>query len=120
MPKFEVNKQEYDVRLDFKAIKVLNKEYATPLEFVGEVVSGSVDAFVNCLYAGLQHTGKGFGKKLIESEVEKQIEGEQLDLSDIIRIGNEALDESFFYKKTVNNLMKKDPQMKELLKELAK
>lgn len=120
MSKFEISGKEYEIKLDFKAVQELNKQYSSPLEFVGEIVSGSLSAFINCVYAGLQHTGKGFGRTMIEKEIEEQIEGEKLDLSDIMRIGYEVVENCFFYKKTVNNLLDKDPNMKSMLKDLMK
>lgn len=120
MSKFDIKGTEYEVKLTFKGIQELNKLYDSPLEFVGLVVSGSLRSFVDCLYAGLLHTEKGLKRSAIEKEVEEKIENGKLDLSDVMRIGYEVVNESFFYKKTVQNLLSKDPAVKAILEDLMK
>lgn len=116
MPKFKVNGKEHELKLTYKGIEVINALYQAPIEFVGLIIGGHINAFVDCLYASLQE--QGIGKELIRQEVIKQIEEGELDLSDIMRIGYEVVSKSFFFQKTVNSLIGKDPQMKAMLEEV--
>lgn len=119
MAKFEINGKDHDLRIDFKAIQEIQKKYS-PLEFVGEVLSGNINAFVDCLYFGTRHEKNSVGRKMIEEDVESKIEAEKLDMSEIMKLGHEVVSESFFFKKTVNNMLSQDPTMKATLEAIIK
>ena len=57
----------------------------------------------------------------IEAEIEKAFEAEKLDLDGIIKLSNEVVTKSFFYKKTVDKFMKLsgDPKATEALAKLT-
>lgn len=118
MARFEIDGTEYEVKITVPSIKEVNKLYDSPLEFVGEVLSGSYEAFINVLYIGLMHTDKGFNRARVETEVEKKLNNQQLDLQTMMSLGYEVINESFFFKKTVNKLMSGDPQARKQFENL--
>jgi hypothetical protein len=120
MAKFEMNGKEYEVKLDFKAVSDINKKYDSALSFVGEVMQGNFDAFIDVIYFGLYHTGEGFTRKQIEKEIQQKFENEELDLDYILVTGNEVVTDNFFFRKTVNKMMKSDPTMKEQMETIYK
>lgn len=120
MATFEIDGKEHDLRIDFKAVQSINKQYDSPMEFVGMTIAGNLDAIIDAVHAGLQHEKKGFNRTRVETEVQKKIEGEQMDLQQFMKLGYEVVSESFFYKKTVNKLLNSDPEMKKQYEALMK
>ncbi|MBC1286888.1 hypothetical protein HB818_14075 [Listeria booriae] len=108
MAQFEINGKEYDLKLTFDSIDYLNNDEGGALGLVGQVFTGDLKTYVKIVYAGLKHTGENFTYDDIRKEVEAQIEAEKLDLDKIMKDGNEIVANSFFYKKTVNKLLKNE------------
>ncbi len=107
MKRFTVQGNEYDLKLTFASTKYLNSLHdGGALQLVAKVMTGDVVTFANVIHAALFHAGKNFALKTIEKEIEMLIDGEELELTEIIKTGKELLEESFFYKKAVNNMMK--------------
>ena len=113
MAVFEIEGKEYDVKLNLEAINKINKKHNSALEFVGEVMQGNIDVFIDVLHFGLLHTGEGFTRKQVEKEFNEKFENEEIDLDYILVTGNEVVTDNFFFRKTVNKMMKSDPSMKE-------
>lgn len=114
MENFTVQGKDYELKLTFASTKHLNKLHdGGALQLVAKVMMGDVETFVNVIYAALFHTGENFPLKTIDKEIETLFEKEQLDLSAIIKTGKALLEESFFYKKTVANLLKDEKTKKQ-------
>lgn len=106
------NENEYELKLDYKAIKYLTKEIeGGTLGAVGLAMQGDLDAFPKIVHAGLLHTGENFKFKDIEADVINKIDANELSFDDILKTGNEVVANSFFLKPTVEKLMK-DPEAK--------
>lgn len=116
MVSFEINGKEYELKLNFKAVRHLNSLYqGGAYELIGKAMLGDLDTFINIVHAGLLHTGENFKLKDVENAIEKLFEEEKLDQDEITRISNEVVTNSFFYKPTVEKLTKKNPQAKQAL-----
>lgn len=120
MAKYELNGTEFDLKLDFQAVSEINKKYDSALAFVGDVMQGDFDAFIDVIYYGLFSTGKGFSYKQVKKDVQEKFEAEQLDLDYILKTGNEVVADNFFFRKTVNKMMNQDPEMKKQYEALMK
>lgn len=119
MATFEIDGKEYELKLTYKAIKYLNNSFeGGSYELIGKAISGDFDAFPKIVHAALIHTGENFSFKSIEEEIEKLIDGEKLSMDDVAKICDEVVTQSFFYKKTVDKLMKSNPEMKKALDQL--
>lgn len=119
MARFEIQGKEYELKLDFKALTEVDKLYNSPLEFVGKVLGGSLDAFVDVVYFGLMHSDKGFARKTVLKEIEQAINDKKMNFTDVLKIGKEVVTESFFFKETVQKMMKNNPQAMEQLSMLT-
>ncbi len=121
MATFIIDEKEYDLKIDFKAVKYLNGLYkGGSYELIGKAMMGDVETFPNIIYAALRHTGKNFSLKKVEDAIDVAIESEQLDFDGILRLSNEVITQSFFYKATVAKLMKDNPEGQKALENLTK
>lgn len=119
MATFEINEKEYELKLTYKAIKRLNAAFeGGSYELIGKAIQGDFDAFPHIVHAGLLHTGENFSLKTIEAEVEKRVDNELISMEDIARISDAVVTQSFFYKATVDKLMKNNPEMQKALEQL--
>lgn len=119
MANFEINGKEYELKITFKAVKILNGQFdGGSYELIGKALGGDLDAFPKIVHAALLHTGENFSKKAVEEAIEEAVDSEQLSLEDVTKICNEVVTDSFFYKATVEKLMRKNPEMKEALDQL--
>ncbi|MBU5341305.1 tail assembly chaperone [Caldifermentibacillus hisashii] len=120
METFEINGKEYELKLTFKAVRHLNGLYeGGAYALIGKAIMGDLDAFVNIVHAALLHTGENFKLKDIETAIEQLYEAEKLDQDSVTKICNEVVVNSFFYKKTVDKLLKDNPQAKKALETLT-
>ena len=116
---FEINGKEYELKLTYKSIKYLNGLFeGGSYELIGRAIQGDLEAFPKIVHAALFHTEENFSLASIEDEIEKLINNEKLSLEDVTRICDEVVTQSFFYKKTVDKLMKNNPEMKKALEQL--
>ena len=119
MATFTVGEKEYDLKLTYKSIKRLNGAFeGGSYELIGKAIQGDFDAFPVIVHAALMHTGENFGIKTIESEIEKQVDSEQIAMEDVAKISDAVVTQSFFYKATVDKLMAGNPEMKKALDQL--
>lgn len=114
---FEIQGKEYQLKLDLKAIKYLNSAFeGGAYELIGKCISGDLPTFELVVRAGLFHTKQGFTPDDVEEAIYEYIEAEKLDMDGMVRIMNAVVMESFFYKKTVNKILKQDPKAKATIK----
>ncbi len=106
---FVIDDKEYELKLTFEGIDYLNSVYdGGALALVGKAMTGDLATYLHMVYAGLLHTGESFTFKKVKSTIESQLEAEELDLDKVLRDGNALVANSFFYKKTVNKLLKNE------------
>ncbi|MED3649950.1 tail assembly chaperone [Heyndrickxia sporothermodurans] len=121
MARFEINGKDYELKLTYASVKHLDGLFeGGSLGVVGKAMSGDLNAFPHIVHAALFHTGENIALKDVEAAIEKLFEAEQLDLDVVLKLSNEVITESFFYKKTVTKLMAKNPEAMKELKELVK
>lgn len=119
MATFEIDGKEYELKLTYKAIKHLNNSFeGGSYELIGKAIQGDFDAFPKIIHAALFHTEENFSFKSVEEEIEKMINGEEITMEDVAKICDEVVTQSFFYKGTVETLMKNNPKMKKALDQL--
>jgi len=119
MATFEIGGKEYELKLTFESVKRLNKAFdGGSLEVIGLALAGDFDAFPTIVHAALLHTGENFTKKDVNNAIEDAFNNEAITLDDIQKITNEVITESFFYKPTVQKLVKKNPEIQSALDQL--
>lgn len=119
MARFEIDEKEYELKLTFASVKHLGNLYeGGALALIGRAVSGDLDTFAYIVHAALFHTGENISLKKVNEAIEKLFDAEQLDMDAVLKISNEVVIESFFFKKTVAKMMKQDPKAFAMLKEL--
>ena len=113
MATFEVNGKEHELKITYEAVKRLNKAFeGGTFEVIGKALSGDFEAFPIIVHAALLHTGENISLKDVETAIEQAIENESISQEDILRISNEVATESFFFKPTVEKMMKQNPEMR--------
>lgn len=116
---FEIQGKEYELKLNLQSIKYLNSAFANgAYDLIGKCLMGDFETFELVVKAGLFHTKKGFTPEDIEEAIGEYIEAEKLDMDKMVKIMNAVVVNSFFYKKTVNKILKVDPQAKEMMDRL--
>lgn len=119
MATFTINEKEFELKLTYASVKKLNGLYeGGSFELIGKAMMGDVDTFPHIVQAGLLHTGENYTLDAIETALGDAIEAEKMDMNDILKMSNEVITQSFFYKATVTKLMSKDKAAKKQLEEL--
>lgn len=119
MVTFEIDGKEYELKLTYKSIKYLNSKFeGGSYELIGRAIQGDIDSFPLIVHAALFHTGENISYKKVEEAIENLIDNEKLSLEDITKICDEIVTQSFFYKKTVDKLLKQNPEMKAAIEQL--
>lgn len=121
MARFEIEGNEYELKLTYASAAYLDSLYeGGSLAVVGKALTGSLDTFSHIVHAALFHTEQNFSKAKVDKALEQAFEAEKLDLDSVLKISNEIVAKSFFYKKTVERLLSKDPKAKKAFEELLK
>lgn len=119
MATFNIKDKEYDLKITYKSIKRLNNAFeGGSYEVIGKAIQGDFDAFPTIVHAALMHTEENLPLKAVEKQIEALVNDEKLSLADIAQICDEVVTQSFFYKETVNTMMKNNPDMKKALDQL--
>lgn len=119
MATFEINGKEYDLKITFAAVKRLNSAFeGGSYELIGRAIQGDFEAFPIIIHAALFHTGENFTLKDVEGAIEELFEKQAITFDDIQKISNAVVTESFFFKPTVDKLMKANPEMKKAYEQL--
>lgn len=119
MTTFTIDEKEYELKLTYESVKRLNKEFeGGSFELIGKAISGDFEAFPVIIHAALLHTGEKITQKKVEEQIGVLFEKEELTLETIQKLSNEVISESFFYKPTVEKLMKQNPEMKKAYEQL--
>ncbi len=121
MATFKINEKEYDLKLNYTGVKRLNALYeGGSYELIGKAIMGDLDAFPYIIQAALIHTGENFTLDTVEDAISAAMDSEELDLQGILRLSNEVITDSFFYKTVVTKLLAKDKKAKAMIDELLK
>jgi len=121
MATFLINGKEYELKLDWKAVKYLNGLYeGGSFELIGKAMMGDLETFPRIVHAALFHTGENFALETVEQAIGEAIAEERLDMTGVLRMSNEIVNDSFFYKATVAKLLAKDKKAKTAIDELLK
>jgi len=116
---FKIDGKEYELKLTFKSIEYLNSQFeGGSYELIGLAIQGDFEAFPKIIHAGLFHTEENFSLAEVTDEIEKLINDEKISLEDVAKICDEVVTQSFFYRETVDKLMKNNPEMKKALDQL--
>lgn len=119
MAQFTVKETEYnDLKLTYKGIKYLNTIAGGAFEVVAKSMQGDVDLFPHIIYAALMGQESKISLRDVEAAIEDALENEKLDLLDVLRLSNELVTESFFYKATVTKLLADQKEAQKALKAL--
>jgi hypothetical protein len=121
MQTFVIKGEEHELKLTLKAVQHLNGLYeGNAFGLIQRALTGDIDTYVEVVFAGLFHTEKGFKKADVTNEIEQSIEAEKLDLDQVNRTCYAVVADSFFYKKTVEKMLSKDPKARKQIEELMK
>lgn len=119
MATFEINGKEYELKLTYAGVKLLNGVHeGGSFELIGKAMQGDFDTFPHIVHAALLHTEQNFSLNDVEQAIEEAFEKEALSLDEIIKVSNEVITKSFFYKPTIDKLTKQNPEMKQALDQL--
>lgn len=119
MAHFTVNETEFnDLKLTYKGIKYLNNVAGGAFEVVARAMQGDVELFPHVLYAAILGQEKKISLREVEEAIEVALEEEKLDLMEVLRISNDVVTESFFYKATVTKLLADQKDAQKALKTL--
>lgn len=121
MANFTINGKEHELKLTYKGVKKLNELYSGgALDVVGKAIAGDLETFPHIIQAALLHTGENYTLEAVEQAIDDATEAEQLDFLGIIRISNEVVTQSFFFKTTVAKLLADNKQAKKAMDQLLK
>lgn len=113
---FEVDGKEYELKMNFKAIKHLNSLYSGgAMDVIGKAFLQDLELFTRVIHAALLHTKENFSYKKIEEEIEAKFDEEKLSTDYITEVLNAMVVEHFFYRQMVNKIKKADKKMAESL-----
>lgn len=120
MANFEIGGKEYELKLTYKGAKHLTAVGGNALEVVGKAMQGDMELFPHVVHACLIGQGEKYTYADVEQAIEEALENERLDLLGIMRISNEVVTESFFYKALVDKMMAGNKDAKKELDKLLK
>ncbi|MED4828135.1 tail assembly chaperone [Bacillus atrophaeus] len=121
MARFEIEGEEYELKLTYKSVQHLNGLHSGgSFELIGKALMGDVETFVHVIHAGLFHTEKNISISKVRKAIEELIDQEKLDMDTVLKLSNEVVSGSFFYKKTAEKILKKDPKAAEMLADILK
>lgn len=121
MANFIINGKEHELKINYAGVKYLNKIYeGGSYEIIGKAIMGDLDTFPHIVYAALKHTGEAFTLQSIEDAITEAIEAERMDLDSIVKVSNEVVTQSFFYKATVAKLLKDNKAAQKALDQMLK
>lgn len=110
MATFEVNGKEYELKLNYEAVKRLSSyceggAYA----LIGKTVQGDFELYPVVVHAALFHTGENISLKTVEQEIENLFNEGKLDLDVVAKTLDEVVTQSFFFAKTTRRILKEEP-----------
>ena len=121
MANFTINGKEHELKLTWDSVKYLNKIVeGGSLAVVGQALQGDPDLLPHVISAGLKHTGEAYTLADVEQEIELAVTEERLDFLEIMRLSNEVITESFFYKALVTKMLAENKDAKKQLDRLLK
>lgn len=121
MANFTINGKEHELKLTWDSVKYLNKIVeGGSLAVVGQALQGDPELLPHVISAGLKHTGEAYTLADVEQAIETAINEERLDFLGIMRLSNEVISESFFYKALLTKMLAENKDAKKQLDRLLK
>ena len=119
MVTFEIDGKEYELKLTYKSIKYLNGLFeGGSYELIGKAIQGDLESFPKIVHAALFHTDENYALNTVEGRIEDLIDSGELSLEDVADICDKVVTQSFFYKATVDKMMRNNPEMKKAIEQL--
>lgn len=119
MTTFEIDGKEYELKLTYASVARLNKAFeGGSYELIGKAIAGDFEAFPIILHAALLHTDENFSLAKIKGAIEDAFNNESISFEDMQKIANEVVSESFFYRPTIDKMMKQNPEMRKAYEQL--
>lgn len=119
MELFEINGKEYELKLTYKSIKLLNGAFeGGSYEVIGRAIQGDLDAFPTIVHAALLHTDENISRKDVEERIEELIDSGELSFDGITKISDTVVTRSFFYAPTVEKMVKQSPELAKGLEQI--
>lgn len=119
MATFKIDGKEHELKINYNGVKYLNAIYeGGSYEMIGKAMMGDLEAFPYIVHAALKHTEQNYTLAAVEKALSEAMDAEELDMDAILKISNEVVTQSFFYKKTVEKLLKDNKQAKKALEQL--
>lgn len=121
MAKFTIEGKEHELKLTYAGAKKLNAVHeGGSFELIGKALMGDLETFPHIIQAALLHTGENYTLAHVEKAIDEAMESERVDMRDVLKLSNELITQSFFYKATVEKLMANDPKAKASIEALIK
>lgn len=121
MANFKINGKEHELKLTYAGVKYLNKVAdGGALAVVGQAMQGDAELFPHIISAALKHTELNHTLEDVEQAIEQAVAEERIDFLEVMRISNEIISESFFYKAIIAKMMSDNKDAKKALDKLLK
>ena len=121
MANFTINGKEHELKLTWEGVKYLNNvTEGGALAVVGKAMQGDADLFSHVISAALKHTKLNHSLADVDEAIGLAIEEERLDFLGVMRLSNEVITDSFFYKAMVTKMMADNKDAKKAYEKLLK
>lgn len=119
MATFEINGKEHELKLTWDSVKQLNSKYdGGSMELIGKAMMGDLETFPVVIHAALIHTGEKLTQKSVEERIGELFDSGDIDALEIIRVSNEVVSGSFFYRGLIEKMTKGDKAFKKTMDQL--
>ncbi len=119
MATFEIDGKEYELKLNYEAVKRLSNLYEGGVyELIGRSIAGDFELYSIVVHASLFHTGENFTLAQVEKEIENLFNAGNFDFDVAAKTLDEVVTQSFFFAKTAQRLIKDRPEAIEQLEQL--
>ena len=121
MANFTINGKEHELKLTWEGVKYLNNvTEGGVLAVVGKAMQGDADLFSHVISAALKHTKLNHSLADVDIAIGQAMEEERLDFLGIMRVSNEVITDSFFYRTVVAKMTADNKDAKKQLDKLLK
>lgn len=121
MANFTINGKEHELKINFESVRYLNKVVeGGSMALVGQALQGDTEMLPHIILAALKHTGEEYLLSDVEQALENAVAEERLDFLGVMRLSNEVICESHFYKSTIDKMMEDNKDAKKQLDKLLK
>lgn len=116
---FVIGDKEYELKLTYESVKYLSGLYeGGAMGVIGEALKGDLDTFEQIVHAGLFHAKERYTLKAIQKAIAVGFDKGLIDLNYVLKTGKAVVVDSFFFKTTVEKVLKDDPEALKALENL--